>query len=80
MTLEEKKIQELITKLSAIARKNGDRFRFRIELAANTYSFVCKEHTDGHEFIRCTAGDLFACVHAALAEIPNACKTWDYTQ
>jgi hypothetical protein len=77
-------MKELIKKLEAIAEKNNDIFRYRIniEKRANNiiYDFEAIETADKHTFTGGAGYSIEECVEKTLKSIPDACKSWGYKE
>lgn len=77
-------IETLILKLEEIAGKNGDSFRYGIGVEVTrrgiSYSFVCSEKADGHEFLTGSGSSVFEAVEDAMKDLPQALKSWGYKE
>jgi hypothetical protein len=87
----EAKIQELIKRLEAIAKKNGDEFEYRIRLEppprqglsgrkALVYRFEAIETADHHAFLDGFGNSIAEAVEAAENGVSEACKHWGYEE
>lgn len=78
----EEQIHQLTNKLEKIARKNKDRFNYRIEIGYNTvslvYRFVAFETADNHEFVSGYGNTIEKAVIECCQQIDAACKAWSY--
>ena len=80
----EPKIQKLVDRLEKIAKKNKDRFRYRIDIEpsfrATTYTFVCSEMADGHDFCSGFGADIETAINNADKDVENCCDAWGYKE
>lgn len=75
------KIDQIIQRLEAIAKLNGDSFRYSIEIRPGKtigYLLECKEEADGHVFVDGSGATIEAAVDNAGLSIPAALKEWGY--
>lgn len=82
MDATEQSIQALVVRLQAIAKKNRDEFRCRIEPRNTpkgmTFTFVCEETAENHCFTSGVGSSIVEAVKDAEAYIPEALKSWGY--
>ena len=78
-------LERLVTRLQAIAKKNNDQFRYKIEIEpirkggpAFQYRFVCEETAEHHALLTGCGETLEEAVIDAANEVENACQEWDY--
>ena len=75
-------IERLITRLEKIAKKNRDKFGYKIEINVERnslfYSFVAFETTDGHEFLTGHGKTIEDAIINADNDVEESCKMWDY--
>lgn len=78
-------MNELIYRLQRIAEKNGDEFRYRIDVEKRrnglSYQFVAEETAERHVFLSSGERDSYeSAIADAWLNIPAACKSWGYKE
>lgn len=73
-------IEALVKRLNAIAKRNHDSFKYRIELRGwpIKYHFIAEETADNHEFVNGYGSTIDDAVIDADNQIENACREWCY--
>ena len=75
-------LEELVYKLKAIARLNGDAFYYHIDIQPNkafiTYQFVCEETADGHWLVEGSGSTIEEAVNDAARQVDSAVLDWGY--
>ncbi len=80
------KLNQLVSRLQRIAKKNDDAFRYRIDIKPGCnggvvfLEFVAEETADGHCFTSGSGTTIDAAVDIADAEIKNALGEWGYEE
>lgn len=77
-------LETLITRLEEIAKKNDDKFIYRIDIRTSRfgrmeYHFVAQEEADRHEFAGGSGSNLEVMAGNVLVDLPAACSCWGYT-
>jgi len=78
-------MEQLIHRLEAIAKKNRDEFRYRIELdvlrdGKVRYNFIAEETADGHCLVGGSGMTIEEAVADTNAKIPEYIKSWGYKE
>lgn len=76
-------LSELIQKLEGIATKNGDDFRYCIDVTIrhhqpHSYIFRSIETVDGHDFLTGEGFSIESAVAAASSDLESTCEEWGY--
>jgi hypothetical protein len=75
-------LEELIQLCERIAKRNGDEFKYRIELEPGRHGFLyrfdCYETEERHSFITGSGANIRAAVKAAREELVASCEEWGY--
>jgi hypothetical protein len=75
-------LERLVIRLQAIAKKNSDQFRYKIQIEPTRkgiqYSFVCEETADGHALLTGCGATIEAAVADAEKDVDEACQEWGY--
>lgn len=83
---ETAKVNELVSRLEKVAKKNKDEFKYRIEVNPNVtrgganYRFVCTEKADGHEFVTGAGETIGSAVDDADESVGESCEGWGYKE
>lgn len=81
-----KKIEDLVRRLEAIAKKNNDKFRYCIKITANLrrpgllYEFIAEETADGHTMFYGQGATIEAACDDANTRVYDDCRGWDYKE
>jgi hypothetical protein len=77
-------IAKLVARLEAIARKNDDRFEYKIVVTpvrgGVQFRFICYELPDRHEMFTGCGNTVEEAVAGADSEVADVCKEWGYTE
>jgi hypothetical protein len=77
-------VSRVVNRLKDIARKNGDKFTFSVDIVADrsilVYEFYCKEVEDGCEFVNGFGKTLQQAVENAEKGIKEKCDYWGYKE
>lgn len=72
----------IIQNLQGVARRNGDRFVYRIEITPLgnklRFRFICEESTDHHCLVSGEGSTMEEAATNAFNDIPDACRSWGY--
>lgn len=76
-------LENMIARLDAIAKKNGDEFKYRLDLELTksgrlAFTFVCSGAADDHEFLSASGRTIEEVVAEAYAGRLEACEAWGY--
>lgn len=75
-------LDALVRRLDRIAKKNSDRFRYKIEInptrAGIAYIFNCEETADGHTLVCGSGVTIEEAAKQAWDRIEESCQEWDY--
>jgi hypothetical protein len=73
---------DLVMRLERIAKKNDDRFRYKVTIEPNrrgvVYLFYCEETADSHTLICGSGVTINEAVKQAWDSIESFCEEWSY--
>ena len=79
-------LENLVVRLEAIAKKNEDRFGYRLVIEPDRrgrkllYRFEAEELVDGHIIVDGTGSTIEEAVTNATESIDESCERWGYIQ
>lgn len=75
-------LDQLVMRLERIAKKNDDRFRYKVTIEPNrkgiVYLFYCEEMADGHTLLCGSGVTIDEAVKQAWDGIESSCEEWSY--
>lgn len=78
----ENALECLVIRLQAIAKMNGDQFRYKIDIEPTRngiqYVFICEETVDSHALLTGNGATIEAAVADAEKDVGQACQEWGY--
>lgn len=79
---EEITLEQLVMRLERIAKKNNDRFRYKVTIEPNrkgiVYLFYCEETAERHTLLCGSGVTIDEAVKQAWESIESACEKWNY--